>query len=141
MYAVLSAAGLLLSLWVVLKSPIWHGAGAEDQIEMLEKAGLKEEAEAARDAQFYSYLKLAHTHHLGHVFVVFSIAGIYAFTRGKKSIKIQVIVATTIATLIHTLGFLIYSKSLLVFFGSVYGILLAYMLIVTVIDCYRPLQE
>jgi len=141
-YMVLIVVGLLLSLWVVLKSPVWRdGSGAKDQIEMLEKAGLKDEAEAAKDAQFYSYLKLSHTHHLGHIFMVFSVAGIYAFTRGKGSTRIQIIVWTTIATLIHTLAFLIYSRALLIIFGSVYGILLTYMLIVIVIDCYRPVRE
>ena len=140
-YMVLIAAGLLLSLWVVLKSPVWRGGSeAGEQIEILEEAGLKDEAEAAKDAQFYTYLKLSHTHHLGHIFMVFSVAGIYAFTRGKNNTKIQIIVWTAIVTLVHTLGFLIYSRALLIIFGSVYGILLAYMLVVTVIDCYRPVQ-
>jgi len=141
-YMVLIATGLLLSLWVVLKSPVWRGgSAAQDQIKMLEEAGLKDEVEAARDAQFYSYLKLSHTHHLGHVFMVFSVAGIYAFTRVRNSTKVQIIVWTTIVTLIHTLAFLMYSRALLIIFGSVYGILLAYMLIVVVVDCYRPVQE
>lgn len=141
-YAVLIAAGLLLSLWIVLKSPVWRGSESAQQIQMLEKAGLsKEEVDAAKDAQFYSYLKLAHIHHLGHIFMVFSVAGIYAFVRGKDSTKIQIIVWMTIVTLIHTLAFLIYSRALLVIFGSVYGILLTYMLIVIVIDCYRPVRE
>lgn len=140
-YMVLIAAGLLLSLWVVLKSPVWRGGSeAGEQIEILEEAGLKDEAEAAKDAQFYTYLKLSHTHHLGHIFMVFSVAGIYAFTRGKNNTKIQIIVWTAIVTLVHTLGFLIYSRALLIIFGSVYGILLAYMLVVTVIDCYRPVR-
>jgi hypothetical protein len=141
-YAVLIAVGLLLSLWIVLKSPIWRGSESVDQIQMLEKAGVsEEELEAAKAGQFYSYLKQAHIHHLGHIFMVFSVAGIYAFVREKNSIKIQIIVWTTIATLIHTLAFLIYSRLLLVVFGSVYGLLLAYMLVVTVIDCYRPVRE
>ena len=141
-YAVLIVAGLLLSLWIVLKSPILRGSGSADQIRMLEQAGVsEEEVEAAKAAQFYSYLKQAHIHHLGHIFMVFSVAGIYAFVRERNSIKIQIIVWTTIATLIHTLAFLIYSRLLLIVFGSVYGILLAYMLVVTVIDCYRPVRE
>ena len=141
-YAVLIATGLLLSLWIVLKSPVIRGGGdATDQVKMLEDAGLKEEAAAAKDAQFYTYLRLAHIHHLGHIFMVFSVVGIYAFTRGKNSTKIQIIVWTTIITLIHALAFLIYSRLLLIVFGSVYGILLAYMLIVAIIDCYRPIRE
>ena len=134
------AAGLLLSLWIVLESPILQGK-PEDQIKMLEEAGLKDEVEAAKAAQFYSYLRLAHVHHLGHIFMVFSVAAIYAFTRGKDSLKIQIIVWTAIVTLIHTLAFLIYSRMLLVVFGSVYGILLTYMIVVIVVDCYRPVRE
>ncbi len=141
-YAVLIAAGLLLSFWLVLQSPVIRsGSEAVDQIQMLKDAGLKDEAEAAKDAQFYTYLKLAHVHHLGHILMVFSVAGIYAFTREKKNIRIQVIVWTTIATLIHTLGFLIYSRLLLIVFGSAYAILLTYMLVIMVIDCYRPVRE
>lgn len=140
-YIVLIAAGLLLSLWIVLKSPILRSSEPDSQIKALEQAGLTEEAKAAKDAQFYSYLRLAHIHHLGHIFMVFSVAAVYVFTRGKNNVKIQVIVWTTIATLIHTLAFLIYSRILLVFFGSVYGALLTYMLIVIVIDCYRPVKE
>jgi hypothetical protein len=140
-YAVLIAAGLLLSLWIVLKSPILTGSESADQIQMLEKAGLEEEAEAARAGRFYSYLRLAHIHHLGHIFMVFSVAGIYAFTRDKSHIKTQIIVWTAITTLVHTLAFLIYSRLLLVVFGSVYGILLAYMLVIILIDCYRPVRE
>ncbi len=141
-YAVLIAAGLLLSFWLVLQSPVIRsGSDAVDQIQMLKDAGLKDEAEAAKDAQFYSYLKLAHIHHLGHMLMVFSVAGIYAFTRDKKNIRIQIIVWTTIATLINTLGFLIYSRLILIVFGSAYAILLTYMLVIMVIDCYRPLRE
>ena len=141
-YMVLIAAGLLISLWIVLKSPILLGtAESEAQIRMLEEQGLKDEVKAARAAQFYSYLKLAHIHHLGHVFMVFSVAGIYAFTRVKDSLKIQIIVWTTIFTLIHTLAFLIYSRMLLVVFGSMYGIFLTYMMVIIVIDCYVPVRE
>ena len=138
-YAVLIATGLLLSLWIVLKSPVIRGGGdATDQVKMLEDAGLKEEAAAAKDALFYTYLRLSHIHHLGHIFMVFSVAGIYAFTRAKNNLKIQIIVWTTIVTLVHTLAFLIYSRLLLVAFGSAYGILLAYMMVIVVIDCYIP---
>ena len=141
-YAVLIAAGLLLSFWLVLQSPVIRsGSEAVDQIQMLKDAGLKDEAEAAKDAQFYSYLKLAHIHHLGHIFMVFSVAGIYAFTSDKKNTRIQIIVWTTIATLINTLGFLIYSRLILIVFGSVYAILLTYMLVIMVIDCCRPVRE
>ena len=142
-YAVLIAAGLLLSLWIVLRSPMLRGSEFTDEIQMLEESGMsKEQVEATKAGYFYeSMLKRAHVHHLGHIFMVFSVAGIYVFTREKSSIKIQIIVWTTIATLIHTLAFLIYSRALLIVFGSVYGILLTYMLIVTVIDCYRPVRE
>ena len=141
-YMVLIAAGLLISLWIVLKSPILLGtAESEAQIRMLEEQGLKDEVKAARAAQFYSYLKLAHIHHLGHIFMVFSVAGIYAFTRVKSNLKIQIIVWTTIVTLVHTLAFLIYSRLLLVAFGSAYGILLTYMMVIIVIDCYIPVRE
>ena len=140
-YMVLIAAGLLLSLWMVTKSPVWQGSG-DDPIKQMEEAGMgKEEIEAARGAQFYSYLKLAHIHHLGHIFMVFSVAGIYAFTSGKSSVKIQVIVWTAIVTLINTLAFLIYSRILLIFFGSAYGALMAYMMVVTVIECCKPIRE
>jgi predicted membrane protein len=132
-YIVLIAAGLLLSLWVVLKSPVLKGKPEEEYPpEMLQDL---------RAAQFYANLKLAHTHHLGHVFMVFSIAGIYAFTRVRNNVKIQAIIWTTIATLIHSLGFLIYSRLILIFFGSIYGALLGYMMIVIVIDCYKPFRE
>jgi len=138
-YMVLIAAGLLVSLWIVLKSPILLGtAESEAQIRMLEEQGLQDEAKGARAAQFYSYQKLAHIHHLGHIFMVFSVAGIYAFTRAKNNLKIQIIVWTTIVILVHTLAFLIYSRLLLVAFGSAYGILLAYMMVIIVIDCYIP---
>jgi len=140
-YMVLTAAGMLLSLWVVLNSPVWKGAAA-DPIKLMEEAGMgAQEIQAAKDAQFYSYLKLAHIHHLGHVFMVFSVAGIYAFTRGKTGVKIQIIVWTAIATLLHTLGFLIYSRLLLIVVGSAYGALMGYMLVVAVMDCYLPVRE
>jgi len=141
-YMVLIAAGLLLALWVVVESPVWRGSGAADLIKQMKDEGVPKEAiEAAKAAQFYSYLKQAHIHHLGHIFMVFSVAGIYAFTRGKNSLKIQIIVWTAIVTLFHTLGFLIYSRLLLIFVGSAYGGMLAYMMVVTVIDCYRPVRE
>jgi hypothetical protein len=73
--------------------------------------------------------------------MVFSVAGIYAFTRVKDSLKIQIIVWTTIVTLVHTLAFLIYSRTLLVVFGSVYAILLTYMMVIIIIDCYIPVRE
>ncbi len=141
-YMILMVAGLLLSLWIVVKSPIWKGSGAEDPIKQMEAMGLgKEEIQAAKNAQFHSYLKLAHIHHLGHIFMVFSVAGIYAFTRVNSNIKTQIIIWTTIVTLIHTLAFLMYSRVLLIIFGSVYGTLMIYMMAVAIIDCYRPVRE
>lgn len=141
-YMVLIAVGLLLALWVVRESSVWRGSGDADPIKQLKDSGVPKEAiEAAKAAQFYSYLKQAHIHHLGHIFMVFSVTGIYAFTRGKDSLKIQVIIWTAIITLFHTLGFLIYSRLLLIFFGSAYGGMLAYMMVMIVIDCYRPIQE
>ena len=140
-YGVLTAAGLLVSLWIVLLSPIFRGGGdAVNTIKALESAGLTEEANQARAAQFYSYLKLAHVHHLGHIFMFFSIAGIYAFVRGKNNFKTQIIVWTTIVTLMHTLAFLINSRILLIFFGSAYGVLLTYMFVIIFIDCFKPMQ-
>ena len=155
-YAVLIAAGLLLSLWIVLKSPMLRAPEFTEPIAVTEeelqqylpelresmRAEAEKQLEAAKDTNFYEFmLRRAHIHHLGHIFMVFSVAGIYAFVRGKDSTKIQIIVWTTIVTLIHTLAFLIYSRALLVILGSVYGILLTYMLIVIVIDCYRPVRE
>ena len=141
-YMVLMAAGLFLSLWIVVKSPIWKGSGAEDPIKQMEAMGMgKEEIQVAKDGQFYLYLKLAHIHHLGHIFMVFSVAGIYAFTRVNGSIKTQIIIWITIVTLVHTLAFLMYSRVLLIIFGSVYGVLMAYMMIVAIMDCYRSVQE
>lgn len=141
-YMVLMVAGLLLSLWIVVRSPIWKASGVEDPIKQMEAMGLgKEEIQAAKNARFYTYLKLAHIHHLGHIFMVFSVAGIYAFTRVNGSIKIQIIIWTTIITLVHTLAFLIYSRTLLIIFGSVYGVLMIYMMIVAIMDCYRPVRE
>jgi predicted membrane protein len=141
-YEVLIAAGLLLAFWIVLESPILRGGGdAENQIKTLEEAGLADEAKQARAAQLYANLKLAHIHHLGHMFMVFSVAGIYAFTRGKNSIKTQLIIWTTIVTLIHTIAFLISSRILLIVFGSAYVILVAYMLLIILIDCYRPVRQ
>ncbi len=141
-YAVLIVVALMLSVWIVLKSSILiSGAESVDQIQMLQQAGLREEAKAAKAARFYSYLKLAHVHHLGHIFMVFSVAGIYAFIRGKNSVKTQIIIWTVIVTLVHTLAFLIYSRLLLIVFGSLYGILIVYMLVMIIIDCYRPVRE
>ena len=141
-YIVLMAAGLFLSLWVVVKSPVWQGSGADDPIKQMEAMGLEKEAiEAAKSARSYSYLKLAHIHHLGHIFMVFSVAGIYAFTRVNGSIKTQIIIWTAIVTLIHTIAFVIYSRILLIIFGGVYGVLMTYMMAVAIVDCYRPVQE
>jgi len=139
-YIVLIATGLLLSLWIVLESPILRGSGeAEKPINAPEESGFADEAIQA--AQFYANLKLAHVHHLGHIFMVFSLAGIYAFTREKNAVKTQIIVWTTIVTLFHTVAFLINSRLLLVVFGSAYAILLAYMLIVVLIDCFKPVSQ
>ena len=155
-YAVLIAAGLLLSLWIALKSPMLRGPEfseptviTEEELQQYQpdlresmRAEAEKQLEVAKETNFYEFmLKRAHIHHLGHILMVFSVAGIYAFVRAKNSTKIQIIVWTTIVTLIHTLAFLIYSRTLLVIFGSVYGILLAYMLIVIIIDCYRPVRE
>lgn len=144
-YMVLMAAGMLLSLWVVVKSPVWSGSG-EDTVEQMEEHEMEDPAfeaaaKAARAAFFYDSLKRAHVHHLGHVFMVFSVAGIYAFTAGKNNIKIQVIVWTAIVTLAHTLGFLIYSRLILIVFGSAYGALMGYMMVVCVVDCYKPVRN
>jgi len=130
-YIVLISAGLLLSLWVVIESPVLRGTKVEEQYAPEALADMK-------SAMFYENLKKAHVHHLGHIFMVFSIAGIYAFTRTKDNIKIQAIVWLAIATLIHTLAFLIYSRVLLVVFGSIYGVLMVYMMIVILIDCFKP---
>jgi len=155
-YLVLIAAGLLLSLWIVLKSPMLRGQEftepkplSEEELQQYppdQRAIMKAEdakvVEKAKEANFYEFmLKRAHIHHLGHILMVFSVAGIYVFTREKNNLKIQIIVWTTIATLIHTLAFLIYSRVLLSIFGSIYGILMAYMLIVILIDCYKPVRE
>ena len=141
-YMVLIAAGLLLSIWMVMQSPVWTASGAIDPIKQMEESGMgKDAVDAARSAQFYSYLKLAHIHHLGHIFMVFSVAGIYAFTSGKDKIKTQVIVWTAIVTLINTIAFLVYSRLMLIMFGGAYGVLMAYMLIVTSIECCKPARE
>ena len=141
-FMVLTAVGLLLSLWLVLKSPILSGTGEQDSMGQMEAQGMGKEAiDAMKDGLFYENLKKSHIHHLGHVFMVFSVAGIYAFTREKSSIKIQIIIWTTIVTLIHTLAFLIYSRVLLIIFGSVYGVLMAYMMIIAVVDCFKPVRE
>ena len=138
-YMVLMAAGLLLSLWIVVKSPVWSGSGAADPIKQMEEAGMGKEAiEGAKSARFYSYLKLAHIHHLGHMFIVFSVAGLYAFTSAKDKLKIQIIIWATIVTLVNSLAFLIYSRILLIVFGSAYGALMAYMIIMVVIECLKP---
>jgi len=144
-YEVLIAAGLLLSLWIVLKSPMLSGQESKSMVQTLEdmeKSGMsREELEAAKDANFYErMLKRAHIHHLGHILMVFSVAGIYAFTREKNNVKTSVIIWTTISTLLHTLAFLVYSRALLIIFGSLYGVLMAYMLIVILIDCYKPVR-
>jgi hypothetical protein len=133
-YIVLVGAGLLLALWVVVESPVLKGEKMEEQYPPEALADLKA-------ASFYQNLKLAHVHHLGHIFVVFSLAGIYTFTREKNNIKIQVIVWTTIATLIHTLAFLIYSKILLIVFGSIFGALMCYMMIMILVDCFKPFKS
>lgn len=141
-YMVLIGAGLLLSLWVVVESPVWRGSGPTDPIQQLREAGVPEEdIEAAKTAQFYSYLKQAHIHHLGHVLILFSVSAIYVFTRAKNSLKIQIIIWAAIVTLINTLGFIIYSRLLLIVFGIAYGGLMAYMMVTAVIDCYRPVRE
>jgi len=133
-YIVLVAAGLLVALWGVLESPVVKFQKSEEQYASEMMADVKA-------AQFYQNLKLAHTHHAGHVFMLFGIAGIYTFTREKNNMKIQVIVWTTIATLIHTLAFLIYSNILLIVFGIIYGGLMAYMMIFILIDCYKPIKD
>ena len=133
-YLVLISAGLLLALWVVLESPVMKGEKIEDQYP-------PDALQDFKSAQFYENLKKAHVHHLGHVFMVFSIAGIYTFTREKSNIKIQITVWTVIATLIHTLAFLLYSRILLIVFGSIYAGLMAYMMIIILIDCYKPIRE
>ena len=133
-YLVLISAGLLLAFWVVIESPVLKSAKIDEQYPPEALAEMKA-------ATFYQNLKLAHVHHLGHIFIVFSLAGLYTFTREKNNIKIQVIVWTTIATLIHTLAFLIYSKILLIVFGSIYGALLGYMMIIILIDCFKPLKS
>ena len=136
-YMVLMMTGLLLSLWVVQRSSIWKGGGG-----MMPMEGRSEEDIAfEKSAMLSQNLRKAHVHHLGHAFMVFSVAGIYAFTRGKNSIKNQVIIWTAIVTLVHTLAFLIYSRILLIIFGSAYGALITYMMIISVMDCYRPVQE
>ncbi len=140
-YEVLIVAGLLVSFWVVLLSPILRGGDTTNTIKSLEEAGLTDEVNQAKAAQFYAQLKLAHVHHLGHIFMVFSVAGIYAFTRQKNNVKTQVIVWATISTLMHTLAFLINSRILLIFFGSAYGILLTYMLVIIFIDCFKPFHQ
>jgi hypothetical protein len=73
--------------------------------------------------------------------MVFGVVGIYAFTRGRNGVKIQVIVWTTVVILIHSLAFLIYSRIFLIMFGTAYGVLMAYMMIVAVVDCYKPVRE
>ncbi len=133
-YLVLIGVGLLLSLWVVVESPVLKGTKVEEQYAPEALADIK-------SAMFYENLKKAHVHHLGHIFMVFSIMGIYAFTRVKDNIKIQVIVWMTIATLVHTLAFLIYSRILLVVFGSVYGVIMVYMMLVILIDCFKPAKS
>jgi predicted membrane protein len=133
-YLVLISAGLLLAFWVVLESPVLKGETIESQYP-------PEALQDLKAAEFYENLKKAHVHHLGHVFMVFSIAGIYAFTREKSNIKIQIIVWTVITTLIHTLAFLIYSRILLIVFGSIYAGLMVYMMIIILIDLYKPIRE
>ena len=133
-YLILIGAGLLISLWVVLESPVLKGESIDDQYP-------PEALEEMKAARFYENLKKAHVHHLGHIFMVFSIMGIYAFTRDKSNIRIQVIVWTTIITLINTLAFLLYSRILLIVFGSAYAILMAHMMIIIFIDCLKPIRE
>jgi hypothetical protein len=133
-YLVLISAGLLLAFWVVLESPVLKGVTIDSQYP-------PEALQDLKTAQFYENLKKAHVHHLGHIFMVFSIAGIYVFTRVKSNIKIQITVWTVIATLIHTLAFLIYSRILLIVFGSIYAGLMVYMMIIILIDLYKPIRE
>jgi hypothetical protein len=133
-YLVLISAGLLLAFWVVLESPVLKGVTIDSQYP-------PEALQDLKTAQFYENLKKAHVHHLGHIFMVFSIAGIYVFTRVKSNIKIQITVWTVIATLMHTLAFLIYSRILLIVFGSIYAGLMVYMMIIILIDLYKPIRE
>jgi len=133
-YLVLIVAGLLLAFWLVLESPVFKGEKIEDQYS-------SEALQELKAARFYDNLMKAHIHHLGHIFMVFSITGIYVFTRAKSSIKIQIIVWTAITTLVNTLAFLIYSRILLIVFGSIYAGLMVYMMIIILIDCYKPVRE
>ena len=126
-YLVLMGAGLLISLWVVFESPVLKGESIDDQYP-------SEALQEMKAARFYENLKKAHVHHMGHIFMVFSVMGMYAFTRDKSNIRIQVIVWTTIITLINTLAFLLYSRILLIVFGSAYAILIAYMMILRILE-------
>lgn len=139
-YMVLIAVGLLLSLWMAMNSPVLKGV--DDPVKQMEEAGMgKEDIAIVKAAKFYADLKLAHVHHLGHIFMVFSVAGIYAFTSGKDKLKIQIIVWTAIVTLINTLGLIISSRVILIMFGGAYGALMAYMLVVSIIECCKPVRE
>lgn len=133
-YVVLIGVGLLLALWVVLESPVIKGKGLEEQYPA-------EALEEMKAAEFYQNLKLSHTHHLGHVFMLFGIAGLYALTRQKDKAKIQVIVWSTIATIIHSVAFLLYSRPLLIIFGTIYAILMAFMMISILVDCFKPVKD
>ena len=73
--------------------------------------------------------------------MVFSVAGIYAFTSGADKFKIQIIVWTAIVTLINTLGLIISSRVILIMFGCAYGALMAYMLVVSIVECCKPAGE
>lgn len=139
-YMVLIAVGLLLSLWMASKSSVWKGA--DDPVKQMEAAGMgKEDIAAVKAGKFYADLKLAHIHHLGHIFMVFSVAGIYAFTSGADKFKIQIIVWTAIVTLINTLGLIISSRVILIMFGGAYSLLITYMLVVSIVECCKPVRE
>lgn len=139
-YMVLIAVGLLLSLWMAMNSSVLKGG--DDPVKQMEEAGMgKEDIAIVKAAKFYADLKLAHVHHLGHIFMVFSVAGIYAFTSGKDKLKIQIIVWTAIVTLINTLGLIISSRIILIMFGCAYGALMAYMLVVSIVECCKPAGE
>jgi hypothetical protein len=140
-YLVLIGAGLLLSFWIVIESPIMKGTNIEEKGTNIEEQYPPDALQEMKAAQFYDNLRKAHIHHMGHIFMVFSVVGIYAFTREKSKIKIQIIIWATIVTLTHTLAFLIYSKILLIVFGSAYAALMIYMMIIILIDCFKPFRE
>jgi hypothetical protein len=127
-YAVLILIALLLSLWIA-----WQ-AHKGVQLQEDEELYPNDVKDIVKRAQGFDRAVQAHTHFIGHVLMLFTVAGLYSLTRMSEKIKLIPIGITAFCVILYSAGRIYASQSLMFYSMIVFSLSILYMVGIIIKD-------